>query len=273
MIVVPGPASQSLGKKIAAELGVDAYPLEWRIFPDGESYIRYPIEIRGEDVALVQSCPPPVDRNLVELLLMADGAKSMGAGKVLAVIPYLAYMRQDKAFRFGDVVSVETVAKLVEAAGIDEVLTVDVHSHDATSHFKIPVVETSAMVPLGEHLRTLSLRMPLVLSPDKGGRDRARVVAGVLNADLDVLDKFRDRATGQVSVALKELSLKGRDVVIVDDIISTGSTIVKAAELVLSQGARKVYAACTHPLLIGDAREKLREGGGGVSMACAIEMI
>ena len=261
MIVVPGPASPNLGRKIASELDVGTYPLEWRLFPDGESYIRYPIEIKGEDVILVQSCPPPTDRHLMQLFLMAEGAKNVGAKRVSAVIPYLAYMRQDKIFRSGDVISIKTIAKLIELVGVEEIVTVDIHSNEAIAPFKIPVINITAMPSIAAHLRDLSLRNPLILAPDKGAKYRASIVAEILHTECDILDKFRDRVTGEVNITKKDLDLADRDVVIVDDIISTGGTISKAAELALNQKARKVYVACTHALLIGDAKERLKNSG------------
>jgi ribose-phosphate pyrophosphokinase len=261
MIVVPGPSSQSLGEKIASELDVDAYTLEWRLFPDGESYIRYPKGFDGEDVILVQSCPPPTDRNLMQLFLMADGAKNAGARKVSAVIPYLAYMRQDKAFRPGDVVCIRTVAKLIESVNIEKLVTIDVHSHESITPFKIPVTDISAMPSIAQYIGNLSLKNPIVFAPDKGARDRANVVAEYLHSSCEILDKVRDRVTGQVKIAKKELDLVNRDVVIIDDIISTGGTIIEAAELALSQKARRVYVACTHALMMGDAKENIKRSG------------
>jgi len=261
MIVVPGPASQNLGKKIALELDVDTYTLEWRLFPDGESYIRYPMEIGGEDVILVQSCPPPTDRHLMQLFLMADGAKNAGARKVSAVIPYLAYMRQDKAFRLGDVIGIRTVARLIESIGVDDLVTVDAHSHESLTPFRIPVTNISAMPSIAQYVGGLSLMNPIVLAPDKGARDRAKVVAESIHSDFEILDKVRDRVTGQVKIAEKELDLVDRDVIIIDDIISTGGTIIRAAQLVLDQKARRVYVACTHALTMGDAKESIMRSG------------
>ena len=262
MIIVPGPASQRLGKSIATELGVEPYPLEWRIFPDGESYIRYPRPIGDESVVLVQSCPPPTDRNLMQLFLMAEGARKMGANNVTAVIPYLAYMRQDKAFRAGDVVSIDAIARLIQAVGIGEVITVDVHSQESLAPFKIPAKNVSAMPALAEYLRMLPMKRPLILAPDKGGKQRAELVAEALGAtDCVVLDKRRDRTTGQVDIDEKAMNLAGRDVVIVDDIISTGGTIVKAAEMASKQMAKSIYVACTHALLMGDAKERMKQSG------------
>jgi ribose-phosphate pyrophosphokinase len=262
MIVVPGPASQRLGKSIAAELGVEPYPLEWRVFPDGESYIRYPRPVGDERIVIVQSCPPPTDRNLMQLFLMAEGARKKGANDVTAVIPYLAYMRQDKAFRVGDVVSIDAVARLVQAVGIGKVVTVDVHSEESLAPFKIPIKNVSAMPALAEYLKTLPIRRPLILAPDKGGKQRAKLVAEKLGAkDCVVLDKRRDRVTGQVDIDEKAMDLAGRDVVIVDDIISTGGTIVKAAEMASKQMAKSIYAVCTHALLMGDAKERMKQSG------------
>ena len=262
MIVVPGPASQRLGRSIAVELGVEPYPLEWRIFPDGESYIRYPRPIEGEGVVLVQSCPPPTDRNLIQLFLMAEGARKMGADNVSAVIPYLAYMRQDKAFRVGDVVSVEAVARLVQAVGIEEVVTVDVHSQESLAPFKIPIKNVSAMPALAEYLRMLPMKRPLILAPDKGAKHHAELVAETLGVtDCIVLDKHRDRVTGQVDIDERTIDLAGREVVVVDDIVSTGVTIVKAAEMASKRMAKSIYVACTHALLMGDAKERIKQSG------------
>ena len=261
MIVVPGPASQSLGKKIAEKLNVQTVPVILKTFPDGEYALRFEGDLAGEEVVLVQTTGPPQNTNVMQLLLMLDTAKDLGAKKVTAVVPYLAFARQDKRFLGGEAVSAETVVKLIEACGVDSFVTVNIHSENTLKKFNVPTKNLSAITLLAEHFKSQGLDGAFSLSPDKGAVRLAEEADRVLCGGHGWLRKERDRYTGEIQVEEKCLNVKGRNVIVFDDIISTGGTTARAIEMLKSQGARKVYSACVHPLLIGEAITKIVDSG------------
>jgi len=259
-VVIGGPASNGIDNEIAKKLNLKREKLEHKIFPDGESYIRYPIELEGKQVIIVQSLYPPQDKHLVELLLALDAAKDLGAAKVIAVVPYLAYSRQDRRFRGGEAVSIKTVLKALRSAGADALITVDVHKEESLNYFEGSSIN---VLPLRELVAYFEdkLSEPLVIAPDKGAVRRAREAANILNCPYDYLEKSRNRITGEVSLSLKGVDVRNRDVLIVDDIISTGGTMALASRRLRELGARRVFAACTHALLRRGALKKLVNAG------------
>jgi ribose-phosphate pyrophosphokinase len=261
VIVVPGPASQNLGKKIAESLGVSIVPVNLKNFPDGEYCLRFEREFENEEVVVVQSTGPHQDSNILQLLMMIDAAKDLGAEKVVAVVPYLAFARQDKRFLPGEAVSVATVVKLIEACGVDRFLTVNIHSKDILKRFTIPTENPSAITLLAEHFKNRGFDGAFSLSPDKGAIGLAEEANQVLGGGCGWLSKERDRFTGEIQMEEKSFDVKGRDVIVFDDIISTGGTLAKAVKMLKTQCARRVYAACVHPLLIGEAKKKILESG------------
>jgi ribose-phosphate pyrophosphokinase len=192
---------------------------------------------------------------------MADAARRGGAKKVTAVVPYLAYARQDKTFLAGEGISVETVARMLKAAGIDELVTVNIHSEPALGHFPFPAKTLSAIPLLAEYFVQKGYRGAFALSPDKGAMYIARQAQRVLGGDAGHLDKQRDRYTGQTAQTTEGLSVKGKTVIVFDDIISTGGTIVGAAKILRKQGVKHVFCACVHGLLIGDAEKHILDAG------------
>ncbi len=261
MIVVPGPASQNLGRKIAEILNVRIVPVNLKSFPDGEYCLRFDGDLNSEEVIVVQSTGPPQDTNIMQLLLMIDTAKDLGAEKVTAVVPYLAFARQDKRFLPGEAVSVATFVKLIEACGTERFITVNIHAKDILKRFSIPTANLSAITSLAEHLKTQGLDGAFSLSPDKGAIGLAEEADQILGGGCGWLRKERNRFTGEIQVEEKNFDVEGRDVIVFDDIISTGGTIAKAVKMLKTQGARRVYAACVHPLLIGEAEKKIIESG------------
>jgi ribose-phosphate pyrophosphokinase len=218
--------------------------------------------VQGENVAIVQTtCPPAQDGRLFQLAFMADAAKRGGAKKVTAVVPYLAYARQDKMFLAGEGISVETVARMLKAAGIDELLTVNIHSEPALKQFPFPAKTLSAIPLLAEHFVQKGYGGAFALSPDKGAMYIAAQAQKVLGGEAGHLDKHRDRYTGQTVQTAEGLNVKGQTVIIFDDIISTGGTIVGAAKILREQGAKHVFCACVHGLLIGDAEKRILDAG------------
>ncbi len=262
MKVIPGPASRKLGLRLAELLGAEAVPITCKHFPDGESYVRLDGSVEGETVVIVQSTYPPQDKHLLELCLMADTAKDLGAERVVAVVPYLAYARQDKRFLSGEAVSIRTVGKLLRAAGVDKLITIDIHSDEALKALGIEAVSLSAVPLLARYLaEEKGLGGAFALAPDRGALERAEQASKILGGGFGWLHKERSRITGEVRVEEKALDISGRTVIIFDDIISTGGTIVAATEVLKKQGAARVYAACTHPLLVNDALKRILASG------------
>jgi ribose-phosphate pyrophosphokinase len=260
--VISGPASKELAEAVSALTGFGNIPVSFKIFPDGEWYVRLEGSVQGEDVAVVQTtCPPMHDGRLFQLAFMADAAKRGGAVKVTAVVPYLAYARQDKMFLAGEGVSVETVARMLKAAGIDELLTVNIHSEEALGRFPFPAKTVSAIPLLAQYFVDKDFKGAFALSPDKGAMYIAKQAQEVLGGDAGHLEKQRDRYTGQTKQTAEGLNVKGQTVIIFDDIISTGGTIVGAAKILRDQGAKHVFCACVHGLLIGDAQKRILDAG------------
>ncbi len=257
--MIAGPASSELAEKIAKRLGVQLVATDLRIFSDGESKIRM---IRaGKNCVIVQSTHPPTDTHIMQALMMARKCAEDGAHDICVVIPYLAYARQDRPFLDGEVVSIALVAKLLEAAGVRHVVTVDIHSQLAMSHFA-SIQNVSSIPLLADYASRMKLQRPVAVSPDSGGADRANEFAKRLKADAVALRKSRDKTTGEVAVDEKlDINVSGRDVILIDDIISSGGSIIKAAELLRKKGASKVYAMCAHALLIGDAAQRVMAAG------------
>lgn len=257
--VIAGPASADLAGRLAKQLGAGLVAAEQRVFSDGESKIK--LGKVAKKCVVVQSTYPPTDTHLMQAMMIAKKCTDDGAEEIIAVVPYLAYARQDRAFLEGEVASVALVARLLQAAGVTHVVTVDIHSQLALSHFSS--IENVSSIPLlAEYAKKMKLARPVVVSPDAGGAERAKEFARLLNVDSLALKKSRDRHTGEVSIDEKmDADVAGKDAVIVDDMISSGGSIVKAAEVLHKKGAAKIYAMCAHALLIGDAADKIKAAG------------
>jgi ribose-phosphate pyrophosphokinase len=192
---------------------------------------------------------------------MADSAKRSGAKKVTAVVPYLAYARQDRVFLQGEPISSETIAHMLEAAGIEQLLTVNVHEDKVLLHFPFPARSVSAVPLLAEHFVKKGCAKAFALSPDKGAIHIAEEARKILGGECGYLEKNRDRYTGQVGMERKTFDVRGRTVIIFDDIISSGGTIVAAAKILKELNPQRIYVACVHPLLIGEAERLILQTG------------
>ena len=255
--VLAGPASEDLGRAIAAKLGVELLKAEFKVFPDGETKFTCEEKVSGKSVFLVQSTYPPVDQHIFQLLLASHHLSQDGA-RVTAVVPYLAYARQDKEFLPGEGVSLGVVSHLMRSAGVRRLATVDIHSVEGLSLFSVPAYSVSAIPTLVAYAKEhLKLDDPVVISPDFGGSKRTEAFAALYGAKYLQLTKTRNRVSGDVKVKDSLLEVKRKDVIILDDIISTGGTIRAAAQAVLEQGASQAVALCVHGLLVGDALQKL----------------
>jgi len=265
MIIIPGPASVVLGEAIAKELGYEATLLNHRLFPDGETYIRFPEPIQGETVVLVQTTAPNPDRKLMQLLFMVRTAKDMGAAKIVAVIPYLAYARQDKRFLEGEALSFDIILGMLESAGVNDTVLIDIHNEKAVDALRerheMRTHTLTAVYYLAEYMKDNSYEGAYSLSPDLGRSELVEKVSQVMGGGFAFFMKVRDRYTGKTTMKAKNLDLEGKDVVIFDDIISSGGTMARAIQGLKDQGAGKVAAVCTHALPVPGANEKLKNAG------------
>jgi ribose-phosphate pyrophosphokinase len=261
MKIILGPASKELGEKIAEQTHFEKVPVAQKTFPDGETYIRLEDNVQDENVAIVQTTSPPQDNRLMQLVFMADAAKRNGARKITAIVPYLAYARQDKIFLQGENISIETIAHMLKAAEINELITVNIHQENALSKFPFPAKSLSAIPLLAEYFAKKGFKKAFALAPDKGAMYIAKQAQTILGGEAGHLEKQRDRYTGQTNQTGKNLNVKGKTVIIFDDIISTGGTIVGAAKILQELGAKKIFVACVHPLLIGDAEKRILDAG------------
>jgi ribose-phosphate pyrophosphokinase len=261
MKIILGPASVQLGKQIAQTLKAETVPVAFKTFPDGENYVRLEGQVQNEDVAIVQTTSPPQDTRLIQLILIADSAKRNGARRITAVVPYMAYARQDKIFLQGEAMSAETIAHVLKAAGVEQLITVNVHKEEILSHFPFPARSVSAIPLLAEYFVRKGHAKAFALSPDEGAVHIAEEAKKVLGGECGYLEKSRDRYTGQISMEKKTLAIKGKTVIIFDDIISSGGTIVATAKILKELNPRRIYVACVHPLLIGEAERLILQAG------------
>ena len=261
VVVVGGPSSEKLGSAIAKILNISYINLESKVFPDDESYIKFPDEFDADNLIVIQSCFPKQDKRFLELLFILDTAKEFGVKNLNVVIPYLPYARQDKRFRKGEVVSNKSIGNILHIVGTDFLLTIDAHQEESLKQFKMKSVSISAMPLLAEYLKKMDLSDPCIIAPDIGAINQAEIVSTILKTNYTFFEKKRDRITGKVETAKKDLTFHGKDVVIVDDMISTGGTISNVSKIAKDSGAEKIVATCTHALLVGDAEEKMRNSG------------
>ncbi|MCE4621655.1 MAG: ribose-phosphate diphosphokinase [Desulfurococcales archaeon] len=260
LLTVEEPASLEFAESLATELDVNLYVLTRKIFPDGESYIRLPSEVLDENVVvLVYSMVPPQDKSIFEILLSVDALKSKSIDKVVLVAPYMAYSRQDREFLENEGVSIRTLLRTLRLIGVDSLYTIEIHKRESLRYFGEKAYSISPYRFMAKRLR-----LPneiLVLAPDLGAVERAKEFAQAINASYDYLVKKRDPITGDITLEPKRVSVEGEEVVIVDDIISTGGTIAKAARMLLDQGAKSIRVVAAHALMVGNALEKIENAG------------
>lgn len=261
-VILSGLWCSELGRRISEVSGIPHAVLHVRKFPDGELYVRVPVDVEGQDVVILTCAGRRPNEGLVEAVLTASTARRLGARKVVLAMPYLPYARQDSEFQKGEAISLAVVSSQLEAAGIDSLVTVDLHLHrvgDPSAIFRVGVFNVSVMPDIGRYLlEEHQCRDCAVVAPDEEAEQWARRVADVLGTRYYVLKKER---LGDEKVSISATAINAERVVIVDDIISTGSTIAEAASLLRSSGARKVLVACAHAILAEGAEARMFHSG------------
>ena len=269
-ILIAGPSSQILGVRIAQELGIEVINTETKLFPDGENYLRINIEdetlIADKEVIIVQSTGPSSSGNqnsrLMELFMMIDSVKRMGAARIIVVAPYLAYARQDKTFRPGESQFANVIFRIINSMGIDEFYSVDIHAPEVMDECSCKAINIDPMKLLADYISSKGANDIVVVAPDKGAIERSKAFAKHFgeNVPVDVFEKERDVKTGEIKMT-GTLSLKDKDVVIADDIIATGGTMASAVKLARKSGANKIFAVATHALLLDQAKFRILKAG------------
>ncbi|MBR1867135.1 MAG: ribose-phosphate pyrophosphokinase [Clostridia bacterium] len=251
-----GNSNRALAESIAKELNLPLSEIEVGHFSDGEISVHIGETVRGRDVFIIQSTCAPVNENLMELLIMIDAAKRASAGRITAVVPYFGYARQDRKARSRDPITAKLVADIITSAGADRILTMDLHAAQIQGFFSIPVDHLLGGPLLYKHFSKLVDDDFIVVSPDVGSVSRARTVAQKLNCPMAIVDKRRPKAN-QIEVMNIIGDVNGKKCLMVDDMIDTAGTIVQGAEALYANGAKEIYACCTHAVLSGPAIERI----------------
>ncbi len=246
-----------LSKEIAAKVGVPLGNVGFFEFSDGEFQTSFEESIRGQDVFIIQSTVPPTD-NLFEVLQMVDAAKRASAHEIVAVMPYFGYARQDRKDKPRVSITSKLVANLLTAAGVTRIMTMDLHADQIQGFFEVPVDHLYGSSIFMPYLKTLDLTNMVIAAPDTGGTKRANAYAKHLDVDLAICYKQREKAN-QVSSMTVIGDVKGKDVVLIDDMCDTAGTLTKAAEMMMEHGAKSVRALCTHAVLSGKAYERIEK--------------
>ena len=260
-VIISDDQNSPLAKKISLDLHAEYKNIELRIFADGESKIRLD-NMAKKNCIIIHSTYPPTDQHLMQIFMIMYKCKEDGAKDICVVSPYLAYTRQDKVFVDGEIITINLVGKILACLGITKLVTIDSHKPDALN-YSFATIDLTAIPSLSSYVKhNLTMNNPIVISPDEGGIERAKKFAGLINANSLSLVKTRDRFTGDVSISLLDQGpLKNCDALIVDDMISTGASIMKTIELLKKYHIGNVYAICTHALLLDDAKQKLLNAG------------
>lgn len=255
--IFSGTATTYLSERIALEYGTELGKVTPQRFSDGEIAVSIEETVRGKDVVIVQSTMPPAD-NILELLLMVDAAKRASAKRIVAVIPYFGYARQDRKDKPRVAIGAKLVANLLTAAGVDRVITMDLHADQIQGFFEVPVDHLFASTIFLPYLETIRTDNLVIATPDTGGTKRANAYAKHLQVDLAICYKQR-KVANQVENMTVIGDVVGKDVVLIDDMCDTAGTLTKAAEMMISEGARTVRAVCTHAVMSGPAYERIAD--------------
>ncbi|MDC0933114.1 ribose-phosphate pyrophosphokinase [Arcobacteraceae bacterium] len=255
-ILVAGTANPEFAQKIADSLGKELADVDVKRFSDGEINVNITESVRGKDVFIIQPTCAPANDNLMELLIIVDALKRSSAGSINAVIPYFGYARQDKKAAPRVPITAKLVADMIQVAGVQRVITLDLHAAQIQGFFNIPVDHLTGSTLFVEYIKSKNLKNPIIASPDVGGVARARTYAESLGYDLVIVDKKREKAN--VSEVMNIIGdVEGRDVIILDDMVDTAGTLTKAADVLKEKGATSVMACCTHGVLSGPAFDRI----------------
>jgi ribose-phosphate pyrophosphokinase len=256
--LISGTANPEFAKKVADFLGKELAEVTVNRFSDGEINVNITESVRGQDVFIIQPTCAPTNDNLMELLIIVDALKRSSAGMINAVIPYFGYARQDRKAAPRVPISAKLVADMLETAGVQRVITVDLHAAQIQGFFNIPVDHLVGATLFVEYIKNKNLPNPIIASPDVGGVARARTYAEKLGYDLVIVDKKREKANeSEVMNIIGEV--EGRDVIILDDMVDTAGTLTKAADVLKARGANSVMALCTHGVLSGPAFDRIEK--------------
>lgn len=257
MKIFAGSSNQALAKQVAVQMGISLGEIDLGRFENGEARVHIKEPNVNSTVVIIQSFSQPVDQNIVEFCLICDGAKRMGAKKIIAVIPWLGYSKQDKVFRGGEPLSIKVVAKMIQTAPFDELLTFDLHNQAIVGFFDKNVIQLSAMPLFADFFKKIKDENTICVAPDAGAIKASTEFASKLGLDMVYIDKKRDLKTGEVIIHGVSSDVSGKKILIVDDIVSTGATLVETANFLKSRGAESIMVGVTHHLFIRGVQEKL----------------
>ncbi|MDH3657719.1 MAG: ribose-phosphate diphosphokinase [Nitrosopumilus sp.] len=259
--VIGHPSAEILAKKISKKLQANYLKSSLKVFPDGESKITISGNFGKGTIIVVSSTGPPVDSNLVQTLSLISKS-SEKSSKVVAVVPYMGYAKQDKEFLKGEIITISVIAELFKAVGATQLIVADFHSPDALSFFKFPTMNLSSVPLFAKYFKNYKLKNPIIVSPDMYWKANAEKLAKSLNGTSFALNKQRDRKTGKLVIkqSLPKFSKKN-DLILLDDMVSSGGSILKAIAFLKKENFRKIYVVCTHPIFVGDSERIIRKAG------------
>lgn len=256
--IFAGNSNKGLTEEICRHLNISSGEANVSRFPDGEIKVKIEESVRGEDVFIIQSTCPPANEYLMELLIMIDALRRASAGRITAVIPYYGYARQDRKTQPREPITAKLVANLLVSAGVNRVLTMDLHAGQIQGFFDIPVDQLEAVSILSNYFKEKGIDKVVVVSPDVGGTARAREFAGCLKKPIAIIDKYRS-SFDDVEIMHIVGRVKGKTAIIVDDIIDTAASIIRGSQALLNAGAEEVYICATHPVFAGPAKERIEK--------------
>jgi ribose-phosphate pyrophosphokinase len=256
--IFAGNSNKGLAEEICRHLNISLGEADVSRFPDGEIKVKIEESVRGEDVFIIQSTCPPANEYIMELLIMIDALRRASAGRITAVIPYYGYARQERKTQPREPITAKLVANLLVSAGVNRVLTMDLHAGQIQGFFDIPVDQLEAVSILSNYFKEKGLDKIVVVSPDVGGTARAREFAGYLKKPIAIIDKYRS-SFDDVEIMHIVGRVKGKIVIMVDDIIDTAASVIRGSQALLNAGAEEVYICATHPVFAGPAKERIEK--------------
>ncbi len=259
--IISGPGQSNIGEQLAKLLKADLISIQHKFFPDGERDLIFSKETCDDQTIIVQTIAPPQDSNLISLLQLTYTAQEFGATDISLVTPYLAYAAKDRRILPGEVVSIFNLFKMIEATPAKRLFVVDIHNPEVLLGKENFYHNFSAMPEFGKYFLKKNLDNPLIIAPDLGAKERVSIIGKVMNAETDYFEKKRDPVSGEIKLLPHEMLVKNRDVIIADELIRTGGTIVKAIQALHEMNVGRVFVACTHMMLVNGADKKILAAG------------